>query len=629
MHKKSCRRRRVVGCCFSVIMPLLTPRGGTRVAPEGAAPASTVDTPQPNTSFSEGTAMSAFAQYLRPLADLPEEASGPAGALVFTLHRGKDLVAADRNGRSDPYCIVKPFTCETWRSRVVYKTLNPVWEQKHEFDCHLMDVSRKPLSIRVYDFDILTLNDPIGTCRVDISALLTSGRENGLTFDDVPLQGVKHGSISFSLRFELKPVFALFPGTPVHASAAQALRRRPPADATCLEILRDGVLRLLSRKIFLYLAITWLVGLVVVIGFIVVFFSAMLLPAMTGAGTPREPPLAYAGWSREARLIGLSDADLMFWSNFWIQVINAFFSYLNLIVLPWRLSIAMHHCSRRSSAPGCDFYGRPTEAIWFHIPERSRKLIALNLLLSCAFHFATQATRFVYPDYVSSNSLPGVVPVNVTFVLSIVFAICAAIVQGRAEKRLQTLHPDRFPPGISRQLKEVWRRYRKGEVRLCSRQTLRDLFRAQKEQERRSHIAKEMRRLSEESRRVLPLASDRDASLRSDDGWGAAEAEGGALHGDGHGHVPAVAAATMAPPPNAEDGIAPNTARKIVFEVAADAESAPPMPRTPFPSAPPSGPTSSRNTPSPQPPLFTSPPALPPQPIYIAGSRPGSAPRRF
>ena len=61
MHKKSCRRRRVVGCCFSVIMPLLTPRGGTRVAPEGAAPASTVDTPQPNTSFSEGTAMSALA----------------------------------------------------------------------------------------------------------------------------------------------------------------------------------------------------------------------------------------------------------------------------------------------------------------------------------------------------------------------------------------------------------------------------------------------------------------------------------------------------------------------------------------------------------------------------------------
>ena len=31
-----------------------------------------------------------------------------------------------------------------------------------------------PLSIRVYDFDMLSLNDPIGTCQVDISALLNS-----------------------------------------------------------------------------------------------------------------------------------------------------------------------------------------------------------------------------------------------------------------------------------------------------------------------------------------------------------------------------------------------------------------------------------------------------------------------
>ena len=37
MQKKSCRRRRVVGCCFSEIMPLLTPRGGTRVAPGAGA----------------------------------------------------------------------------------------------------------------------------------------------------------------------------------------------------------------------------------------------------------------------------------------------------------------------------------------------------------------------------------------------------------------------------------------------------------------------------------------------------------------------------------------------------------------------------------------------------------------
>ena len=35
--------------------------------------------------------------------------------------------SAARNGLSDPYCIVKPYHCESWRSRVCRKTLNPVW----------------------------------------------------------------------------------------------------------------------------------------------------------------------------------------------------------------------------------------------------------------------------------------------------------------------------------------------------------------------------------------------------------------------------------------------------------------------------------------------------------------------
>ena len=136
----------------------------------------------------------------------------------------------------------------------------------------------------------------------------------------------------------------------------------------------------------------------------------MLLPAMTN-GTPRDPPLPYVGWSREARLIGLSDAELMFWSNVWIQAINGFF-----VPQPHRAAVAPLHLPppllNCSSALGCDFYGRPT-SVWFHIPERSRKLIATNLLLSCAsLRHPGDAVRL--PDY---NSLPPILPVNVTFVL--------------------------------------------------------------------------------------------------------------------------------------------------------------------------------------------------------------------
>jgi hypothetical protein len=139
---------------------------------------------------------------------LTDDIAGPAGALVFTLHKGVDLLSADRNGLSDPYCIVKVHSSPVWRSKVIYKTLNPVWNQSHDFEGYLEDQITKPLKIKVYDFDVLSLNDPIGRCQVDISGLKQYGKENGLTFTDVPLTGVAHGSISFDVHFELKPVFA-------------------------------------------------------------------------------------------------------------------------------------------------------------------------------------------------------------------------------------------------------------------------------------------------------------------------------------------------------------------------------------------------------------------------------------
>ena len=184
---------------------------------------------------------------------LPDDETGPLGALVLYLKRGTDLISADRNGLSDPFCVVRVHkaTVPSWRSRVRTKTLNPVWEQSHEFVGYLEDMVSKPIRIKVWDWDVLSLNDPIGSCQIDVSALtrVGYGAEHALHFDDITLDGVSHGRISFSVHFELKPVLRLFPGTPLHASAAQALFRIPPADATRLELFRDGLLRILSRKV--------------------------------------------------------------------------------------------------------------------------------------------------------------------------------------------------------------------------------------------------------------------------------------------------------------------------------------------------------------------------------------------
>jgi hypothetical protein len=420
--------------------------------------------------------------------------------LRFTLHSGSDLMPADRNGFSDPYCIIRVNSAPIWRSKKCFRTLNPVWEQTHEFQGYLTDLVRKPVKIRVYDWDMVSLNDPIGRCHVDISALSGYGVEHGLTFKDVALTGVPHGSISFSLHFELKPVFALFPGTPVHASAAQALRRRPPPDASRLELMRDGLLRLLGRKLFLYIAVLWLTSLVSTIVFIVVLYAAIFIPVFMDAGTPLPPneTLSYAGWSREARFIGLSDDELMFWCNVCFQVCTGLFSYLNGISIPWRSSILIHHISGRDSSPGRDFYGRPTEAIWFHIPERPRSWIAIFLCLSVFFHFATQVTRIVWSDYITSNDMPGIIPVNATFLLSIIFAVAAGVLQGHQEKKLMKANPERFPPGISKDIKEFLRKARRGEVRLCSLSAFRDVLRSAREEASMQHVKREATRMERE-----------------------------------------------------------------------------------------------------------------------------------
>ena len=53
-----------------------------------------------------------------------------------------------------------------------------------------------------------------------------------------------------------------------------------------------------------------------------------------------------------------------------------------LTTLPWRVANVWHvSCSPRDCSAGLDFYGRPTNAIWFHIPRRPRIAILVLICL--------------------------------------------------------------------------------------------------------------------------------------------------------------------------------------------------------------------------------------------------------
>jgi Ca2+-dependent lipid-binding protein len=51
------------------------------------------------------------------------------GNLTVTLIRGKNLVAADRGGSSDPFVVFKVNGKEVHKSEVIKKTLNPEYNE--------------------------------------------------------------------------------------------------------------------------------------------------------------------------------------------------------------------------------------------------------------------------------------------------------------------------------------------------------------------------------------------------------------------------------------------------------------------------------------------------------------------
>ncbi|XP_013368497.1 PREDICTED: multiple C2 and transmembrane domain-containing protein 1 isoform X6 [Chinchilla lanigera] len=88
--------------------------------------------------------------------------------LDITLKRGQSLAARDRGGTSDPYVKFKIGRKEVFRSKIIHKNLNPVWEEKA---CILVDHLREPLYIKVFDYDFGLQDDFMGSAFLDLTQL--------------------------------------------------------------------------------------------------------------------------------------------------------------------------------------------------------------------------------------------------------------------------------------------------------------------------------------------------------------------------------------------------------------------------------------------------------------------------
>ncbi|XP_058388240.1 multiple C2 and transmembrane domain-containing protein 1 isoform X5 [Diceros bicornis minor] len=88
--------------------------------------------------------------------------------LDITLRRGQSLAARDRGGTSDPYVKFKIGRKEVFRSKIIHKNLNPVWEEKA---CILLQHLREPLYVKVFDYDFGLQDDFMGSAFLDLTQL--------------------------------------------------------------------------------------------------------------------------------------------------------------------------------------------------------------------------------------------------------------------------------------------------------------------------------------------------------------------------------------------------------------------------------------------------------------------------
>ncbi|XP_049881228.1 multiple C2 and transmembrane domain-containing protein isoform X3 [Pectinophora gossypiella] len=92
--------------------------------------------------------------------------------LRIHLKRGQNLVAMDKNGllsgTSDPYVKFKVGGRLLHKSRIVYRDLNPVWDE-----CFTVPIEDpfQPVQIKVFDYDWGLQDDFMGSCLLDLTAL--------------------------------------------------------------------------------------------------------------------------------------------------------------------------------------------------------------------------------------------------------------------------------------------------------------------------------------------------------------------------------------------------------------------------------------------------------------------------
>ncbi|KJZ79031.1 hypothetical protein HIM_01804 [Hirsutella minnesotensis 3608] len=99
----------------------------------------------------------------------PSESINNMGKLRIDVLDATDLPSADRNGKSDPYCKFEFNSHEVYKTKVIKKTLSPVWNEF--FEISVPSRTAADFVVNVYDWDFADKPDFLGAATINLESL--------------------------------------------------------------------------------------------------------------------------------------------------------------------------------------------------------------------------------------------------------------------------------------------------------------------------------------------------------------------------------------------------------------------------------------------------------------------------